>query len=114
MAQVGVIGLGNIGGAIAANLITDGHALAVFDLDAGRCATLTANGAHAAANATAVAQVSEITFTSLPTPSAFEAVAVQWLQGAAPGAVLVDLSTNAPAMVRSVGARLAAAGRHLL
>ena len=32
----------------------------------------------------------------------------------AAGRVLVDLSTNAPAMVRAVGARLAADGRHLL
>ena len=114
MANIGVIGLGNIGGAIAANLIADGHAVAVFDTDAERCARLAANGGRAAASAAAVGHSSDITFTSLPTPSAFEAVAAQWVEGAAPGAILVDLSTNAPAMVRSVGARLAAAGRHLL
>jgi 3-hydroxyisobutyrate dehydrogenase-like beta-hydroxyacid dehydrogenase len=44
----------------------------------------------------------------------FEAVATQWLAGAPPNAILVDLSTNAPATVRAVGERLAAAGRHLL
>jgi len=43
-----------------------------------------------------------------------ETVALAWLAGAAPDAVLVDLSTNAPATIRSVGRRLAAAGRHLL
>lgn len=114
MAKVGVIGLGNIGGAIAANLVADGHAVAVCDSDAARAAKLGAGGAQALGDAAAVGAASEITFTSLPTPAVFEAVAAQWLSAAAPGAVLVDLSTNAPATVRGVGARLAAAGRHLL
>src|SRR5438093_11715753 len=43
-----------------------------------------------------------------------EAVTGAWLGGAARDAVLIDLSTNAPATVRAVGARLGAAGRHLL
>ena len=32
--QVGVIGLGNIGGHVAANLVADGHDVVVFDVDA--------------------------------------------------------------------------------
>ena len=114
MADVGVIGLGNIGGAIAANLVADGHTVSVFDTDAGRAMALASSGARGAGSARAVAQASEITFTSLPTPGVFEAVAGEWLAGAGKDAILVDLSTNAPAMVRAVGGRLAAAGRHLL
>ena len=114
MAHIGVIGLGNIGGAIAANLVADGHGVAVFDTDAARGAALAAAGAQAAASAADVARRSEITFTSLPSPSVFDAVATQWLSGAATDAILVDLSTNAPGMVRAVGTRLSAAGRHLL
>jgi len=114
MARVGVIGLGNIGGAIAANLVADGHAVTVHDTDAGRCTAATAAGAQAAADAAAVARASEVTFTSLPTPRIFESVAQEWLAAAAPDAVLVDLSTNAPTLMRSVGARLADAGRHLV
>jgi 3-hydroxyisobutyrate dehydrogenase-like beta-hydroxyacid dehydrogenase len=71
-------------------------------------------GATVAANPAAVAERSEITFTSLPSPAAVEAVAHAWLSGASRDAILVDLSTNAPATVRAVGARLAAAGRHFL
>src|SRR4029434_2841294 len=61
-----------------------------------------------------VAERSEITFTSLPTPAIVDQVAEQWLEGAAAGSVLVDLSTNAPGHVRALGERLAAAGCHLL
>ena len=75
MADVGVIGLGNIGGAIAANLVADGHTVSVFDTDAGRAMALASSGARGAGSARAVAQASEITFTSLPTPGVFEAVA---------------------------------------
>src|SRR2546427_334047 len=112
--RLGVIGAGNIGGAIAANLLADGHAVVVHDADPACCAALVQAGAVRADTPAAVAERSEITFTSLPSPAVMEAVAQAWLAGAAPDAVLVDLSTNAPAMIRSVGRRLAAAGRHLL
>jgi 3-hydroxyisobutyrate dehydrogenase-like beta-hydroxyacid dehydrogenase len=112
--RLGVVGAGNIGGAIAANLLADGHAVAVHDTAPARVAALVNAGAVAADSPAAVAARSEITFTSLPTPAIMAAVAEAWLTGAAPGAVLVDLSTNAPATVRAVGERLARAGRHLL
>ena len=112
--RLGVIGVGNIGGPIAANLVSDGHTVTVHDLDGARVRALVERGAHAAATPAAVGEASEITFMSLPTPSIMSAVADAWLGGAAAGAVLVDLTTNAPAMVRAVGQRLADAGRHLL
>jgi 3-hydroxyisobutyrate dehydrogenase-like beta-hydroxyacid dehydrogenase len=114
MARLGVIGLGNIGGAIATNLVADGHAVTVYDTDAARRDRLAAAGAHNGIDTGAVARASEITFTSLPTPRAFETVAGEWVTAAEPGSVLVDLSTNAPALLRSVGGRLAAAGHHLV
>jgi 3-hydroxyisobutyrate dehydrogenase-like beta-hydroxyacid dehydrogenase len=43
-----------------------------------------------------------------------DGVASAWLEGAPADTVFVDLSTNAPAMVRAIGARLEAAGRHFL
>jgi 3-hydroxyisobutyrate dehydrogenase-like beta-hydroxyacid dehydrogenase len=112
--RLGFIGLGNIGGAIAANLVADGHAVAVHDVDAARVRALAEKGAAAAGSVAAVARASETTFLSLPTPSIMESVALEWLEAAAPDAVLVDLTTNAPDTVRRVGERVAAAGRHLL
>ena len=112
--RLGVIGAGNIGGAIAMNLLADGHRVAVHDPDARRCGPLVAAGAAVAASPAEVAERSEITFTSLPTPVVMETVARGWLETAPRGAVLVDLTTNAPATVRRVGDRIAAAERHLL
>jgi 3-hydroxyisobutyrate dehydrogenase-like beta-hydroxyacid dehydrogenase len=112
--RVGVIGLGNIGGAVAANLVTDGFHVSVYDLDQNRVQSLVGAGARAAGSAAQVGERSTVTFLSLPTPSAMDAVADEWLAGAPRDAILVDLTTNAPAVVQRVGARLSAAGRHLL
>jgi 3-hydroxyisobutyrate dehydrogenase-like beta-hydroxyacid dehydrogenase len=114
MANVGVIGLGNIGGAIAANLIADGHQVALFDVDGARLQAVAKKGGAAVNGPSAVARASEITFTSLPNPTVMEAVVADWLSGAENDKILVDLSTNAPAVIRSVGSRLAACGCHLL
>jgi 2-hydroxy-3-oxopropionate reductase len=112
--RVGVIGCGNIGGAIATNLVQDGHHVVVHDAMPDRLRPLVGLGARAADSPGRVAERSEITFTSLPTPAIVDQVAGQWLEGAAAGSVLVDLSTNAPGHVRALGERLAAAGCHLL
>lgn len=112
--DVGVIGLGNIGGAIAGNLIADGHRVALYDVDDGRLRAAAERGGEAAGRPADVARSAEVTFTSLPSPAALEAVVEDWLAGAGADRVLVDLSTNAPSVIRSVGERLAEHGCHLL
>lgn len=112
--RIGFVGLGNIGGAIARNLVADGHEVAVFDADAARAKALGEAGAKVCDGVAAVAAASEVTFLSLPTPDVVDAVAAQWLTAAQADAVLVDLSTNAPERVRKLGERIAAAGRHLV
>jgi 3-hydroxyisobutyrate dehydrogenase-like beta-hydroxyacid dehydrogenase len=62
------MGLGNIGGAIASNLVADGHRVTVADRVAVRREAQVAAGAHGGANSAAVARASQITFTSLPSP----------------------------------------------
>src|ERR1700733_415869 len=109
---IGVIGLGNIGGAIAVNLVADGNEVVVHDLDAAAAQAVT--GAAAAPDAAEVGRQADITLLSLPTPDVVAAVAEAWASAAAPGSILVDLSTNSPAVVRELGERLAASGHHLV
>ena len=110
--QVGVIGLGNIGGPVAGNLVADGHDVVVFDVDRERAAAVA--GARAVASVADVGAASEVTVLSLPTPAVVRAVAEEWTTTAAAGAVLVDLSTNSPDVVRELGVRLRATGHHLV
>ncbi len=66
MATVGFIGLGNMGGPMAKNLVKAGHAVTVFDLVPEACADLEAAGAAIAASATDAAAGAEYVITMLP------------------------------------------------
>lgn len=112
MAEVGVVGLGNIGGAIATNVVADGHEVTVTDADPERAARI--DGAKAVASVAEVAGGSEITITSLPNPTVVAAVARAWAGAAAPGAILLDLSTTAPASNREIAEQLRGSGHHLV
>src|SRR5438552_10890936 len=92
--RLGVIGAGNIGGAVAANLLADGHAVAVHDTDPARSAALVRAGAVRADTPAAVAERSEIIFTPLPSPAVMEVVAQGWLAGEQLDAVLAELLIN--------------------
>ena len=112
MSRVGVIGLGNIGGAIAWNLVADGHQVTVFDLDADRTASI--DGATPAATVHAVATAAAVTFTSLPDPGTVTSVATEWARSAPTGSVLCDLSTTLPESNRAIAGLLAGTGHRFV
>ena len=107
MTRIGVIGLGNIGGAIARNLVADGDEVLVVDSDRARVDAL--EGATPSDIET-VAASGAVTITSLPTPDVVADVARAWAAAAPAGSVLVDISTSAPEGNRSLAAELAAGG----
>jgi 3-hydroxyisobutyrate dehydrogenase len=111
VARVGVIGLGNIGGAVAANLVADGDDVVVADIDPARAAAIA--GARPG-DVAAVARASEITITSLPTPEVVAEVASAWAAAAPTDAILLDLSTSSPAGNRALAAKLADTGHHFV
>ena len=103
--RVGFIGLGNMGGPMALNVLKAGHTLVVHDLRREAAIPLLEAGATWADSPRAVAEVSEIICTSLPGPKEMEAVALGpdgILAGATPDSVYVDLTTNSPTLVRCV------------
>ncbi len=113
MARVGMIGLGNIGGALATNLVADGHEVTVFDVDAARAAAI--EGATAAGSvADLAAGGQDVTLSSLPTPEVVIAVAREWAGAAPAGSLLVDLSTTLPASNQAIASELSAAGHHFV
>ncbi len=110
--RIGVVGLGNIGGAIARNLVTDGHDVTVFDLDAQRVGEL--DGATPAASVADLAATTTVTFTSLPDPATVSAVASEWAGAAPANAVLCDLSTTLPEGNQAIADTLAATGHRFV
>lgn len=102
--RVGVIGLGNMGHAIAVNLVEDGYRVLVFDRDRERAAGLQSAGAIAAAGLGELAAC-DVVVTSLPNDDALSAVALGpegLVAILAPGAVHVSTSTVSPSISRCV------------
>ena len=65
----GYIGLGNLGGHIAASLIRAGHQVTVYDRDASLAVRLSEMCATVAGSAAEVAAVTDHVFTCLPSPA---------------------------------------------
>ncbi len=103
--KIGFIGLGNMGGPMAANLVQAGHEVAGFDL----AAPLPA-GVSPAASAAAAASGAEVVFTMLPNGAILRAVADQVIPAMKPGAVLCDCSTVDVDSARAVAGQAVAAG----
>jgi len=107
--NIGFIGLGLMGGPMAANLLKAGHALKVFDLKKENAAAL-----KGATWSEAPSKDVDIVFTSLPGPPEVEAVSKKILAEAKTGTVWFDLSTNSVEVVRRAHARCAEKGIQML
>ena len=103
--QIGFIGLGNMGGPMAANLARAGHQVTGFDLSAPML-----EGVTAAATAALAASGAEVVITMLPNGAILRAVAAEVIPAMAPGAVFCDCSTVDVDSARAVAALAVAAG----
>jgi len=116
MARIGFIGLGTMGASFATNIIKAGFEVTVHDLHRQVAEPHLAAGAKWAASPRELAAASDVILTSLPGPPEVEAVALDetdgLIAGMAPGAVLFDLSTNSPTMIRRIHAVMAEKGLH--
>jgi 3-hydroxyisobutyrate dehydrogenase len=111
--KIGFIGVGNIGAPIAGQLLKAGHELLVHDLRREAAAGLLAAGAAWADSPAALAAQCEVVCACLPGPKEMEAVCLGvggLVESLKPGALYIDHTTNAPALVRRVHAVLAAKG----
>ncbi|MFL5981847.1 MAG: NAD(P)-dependent oxidoreductase [Gaiellaceae bacterium] len=106
---MGLVGLGNMGTAIAERLLEAGFPLAVHNRTRGKAEPLAARGAAVAESAADLAAQADVVLTSVADDDALEAIAEEVLAGARAGTVLVDLSTVSPAASARVASRAASA-----
>ena len=114
---LGFVGLGTMGGKMAANLQKAGYKLVVHDIHSQAASHHLKAGAIWSDSPRALAMQSDVMFTSLPEPHDVEAVALGpegLLAGIKPGAAYFDLSTNSPLLVRRLADAFAAKNAHML
>ena len=104
--NLGYIGTGTMGNPMSRCLLEGGHQLTVHDLRREATTNLCEMGANWADNPRAVAEASDVVFTSLPGPAEMEQVALDpstgILSGLRPGKAYVDTTTNSPTVFRRV------------
>jgi len=94
MARVAFIGLGNMGGGMAANLAKKGHDVRAFDLSADALDRARTAGCQAVSGAREAVEGAEAIVTMLPAGSHVESVyADAVFDVATPGVLLIDCST---------------------
>ena len=110
MTNIAFIGLGNMGGPMAANLVRAGFNVTGFDLTAESRAAAAADGVIIAASAVEAVSRADITITMLPAGKHVVAVWGEILAASKNGALLIDCSTIDVESARSAHGLAQAAG----
>jgi len=110
--KIGFIGLGNMGGPMAANVARAGHEVLAYDADAARLAQFAAEtGARAAASLEELGSC-EAVIAMLPTGAVVREVLLSaqdggFLRNFHPDLLVIDMSSSEPVGTRELGAELA-------
>ena len=111
--QIGFIGLGNMGGPMAANLAKAGHSVTAFDMSTAALDRAAAAGIHRAGSAVEATMGAETVVTMLPAGQHVRAVYLGetgLIAKAQPGTLFIDSSTIDVATAREVQAAATARG----
>ncbi|MCP5143989.1 MAG: NAD-binding protein [Gammaproteobacteria bacterium] len=109
----GFVGLGNMGAAIAEQLLDNGAPLLVYDVNAAAIALLEKAGATACSSAREIADRATLVITCLPAPAVSLTIAQEIAAGARVE-IMADLSTIGRSTIIEMGCVLAAAGIQLV
>ena len=115
--RVGFVGLGTMGGAMAANVARAGFEVNAWNRTPGRAAELGELGVRLVASPAEVAAASEVVVTIVSDTPDVEAVLfgeAGVASGAPRGSLVVDMSTISPSATRAFAARLASGGVAML
>src|SRR5260221_12180044 len=93
MANIAFIGLGNMGGPMAANLVKAGHKVIAFDLVEASKNQAKSDGATIAESAAAAVKGAEVVITMLPAGKHVDSVCTEVMPSMSNGALIIDCST---------------------
>ena len=101
--KIGFIGLGNVGGKLAGNLLNNGYDLTVLDLDQNLVQSFVERGASSASNPEELITLVDTVITCLPSPAA-SAEVIEGTDGVlnaiGPGKMWMEMSTTDESEVR--------------
>jgi 3-hydroxyisobutyrate dehydrogenase-like beta-hydroxyacid dehydrogenase len=117
MANLGYVGLGVMGGQMAARLLTKGHTVTGYNRTKSKAQWLIDKGMRWADSPRSVAEAADTTFVMVTNSAALEAVANGpdgLLAGLAAGKLIIDMSTVSPAVSRNLAAKVREKGADMV
>jgi 3-hydroxyisobutyrate dehydrogenase len=110
MSTVAFLGLGNMGGPMAANLVAAGHTVRGFALVPALKATAKEKGAKVFDSGAEAVSEADVVITSLPNGAIVKACYAEALPAAKPGTLFIDTSTISVDDARAINAQAAERG----
>lgn len=110
MTTIAFLGLGNMGGPMAANLVAAGHTVHAFDVVPELRDAAEAKGANVFDSAAAAVADADVVVTSLPNGAVVKAVYDEVVPAAKAGALLIDTSTISVDDARAIHEQATAGG----
>jgi 3-hydroxyisobutyrate dehydrogenase-like beta-hydroxyacid dehydrogenase len=117
MANLGYVGLGVMGGKMAARLLAKGHIVTGYNRTRSKAQWLVDQGLKWADSPRAVCEAADVIFIMVTDSKSLEAIAEGrdgLLAGLGPGKVVIDMSTVSPAVRRAVAARVREKGADMV
>ena len=117
MANLGYVGLGVMGGRMAARLLAKGHRVTGFNRTRSKAEALAGDGLRVADTPRDVAAAADVTFVMVANSAALRAVAdgpFGLVAGLGHDKILVDMSTVSPVVSRELAARAREAGAQMV
>ena len=117
MAKLGFIGLGTMGGQMAARLLSKGHAVTGYNRTPSKAEWLVKKGMTIAQTPRAVGESSDVVFAMVTNSDALRAVAEGpdgLIAGLGAGKYFVDISTISPDLSREIAAKVRATGADMV
>jgi 3-hydroxyisobutyrate dehydrogenase len=117
MANLGYVGLGVMGGQMAARLLSKGHTVTGYNRTKSKAQWLIDKGMKWADSPRAVAEAADTTFVMVTNSAALEAVANGpdgLLAGLGAGKLIIDMSTVSPAVSRNLATKVREKGADMV
>src|SRR5262249_12418001 len=117
MANLGYIGLGAMGGRMAARLLSQGHSVTGYNRTRSKAEALSGGGLRVAGTPREVAAAADGIFVMVANSDALRSVADGadgFLAGLGPGKTVVDMSTVSPALSRELASRVSEKGADMV
>ncbi len=117
MGDLGFVGLGLMGGAIAQRLLAAGHRVTGYNRTASKADWLIEAGLRLETSPRRVAEAADVVFSSISDSGALRAISLGQdgiIAGLRPASVWVELSTVSPLLIRELAASVMARGADML